>query len=223
MIRCALLAQGLLLSCASIAQAQVVTADISSVWLGGGSCHFDSRSSGLSVGVAAAGSGTWFVGGAAGVIVAPIGSVDCLSYMPLAEFEGRVVEVRGSTEHDPSGRARIEAGVRLSAIDSELVAGVGFVGMRTWYPAGTWYSRELSLQPWLGIAALVLSPESPFGIRVEMGRHRTPFRYYWAEGGMAAHRSLWHNIYSVGLAIRLHGGKSEGAGHDQSSKQESAS
>lgn len=192
------------------AEAQSYSAHISGAWLGGGPCHYDSRSSGLAVGVGAkvVGGGDSFLGGAADLLVAPIGSVECLSYLPLAEFEGETVEVRGSTDHDPSFRARIESGVTLRPLRTQLVAGVGLIGLRTSYPTGTWYSRELTLQPWFGATATWLSPDAPFGLRMEVGRHRVPFRYYRDGGAPAVDRSLWHTMYLIGLAIRLGGARS---------------
>lgn len=200
----------LLMLFGSGAEAQSYSAHISGAWLGGGPCHYDSRSNGLAVGLGAkfAGGGGVFLGGGADLLVAPIGSVECLSYQPLAEFEGETVAIRGSTDHDPSFRARIESGLTVRRLHTELVAGVGMIGLRTSYPDGTWYSRELTLQPWFGAAATLLSPDAPFGLRMEVGRHRVPFRYYREAGGPSVDRSLWHTMYLIGLTISLGGGRS---------------
>jgi len=140
-------------------------------------------------------------------------SMECGGALPIRDFEGQLVEVRGRNDFMLDPRLAFHAGgaftvpfLGRSSIEPTLGVGVQYTEMEfgelgrgdveDWLP---WYGATLTVRP----------PQLGMGVQLEVGRHQLKRRYCpitpgrCAAAGIVREFEIWEPFLRVGLTLPL--------------------
>ncbi len=140
-------------------------------------------------------------------------SLECPGTLPIRDFEGQQVEVRGRNDFMLDPRLSFHAGFAMKApflggpmIEPTLGAGVQYTQMEFGELGRGDFEDWL---PWYGATLTVRPPNGGVGAQFEVGRHQLKHRYCpltpgrCAAGGIIREVDIWDTFLRVGVTLPL--------------------
>jgi hypothetical protein len=134
-----------------------------------------------------------------------------IDFIHVPEFEeacaGPIDDVRGENTYEgPRLRVGLAYAITVSNVRSELGAEGGTLRTRTQYGA-TFAEPHVAIEavtwePWYAGTLDVSATDYPIGLTLELGRHRTRYRYYNRDEVVFEGRR-WDGFGAVGLRVRI--------------------